>query len=57
MFTVLEGDVVITDEEGIGHHIKVGDSIYIPRGTPIHWNIANRLKKAWVMMPHLDVAT
>jgi len=57
MFTILEGGVIITDSDGVAHDLKVGDSIYIPRGTPIHWNIESRIKKAWVMMPQLDLVS
>lgn len=56
MFTVLEGGVVITDEDGVANDLTVGDSIYIPRGTIVHWHIADRLKKSYTMMPQLDVS-
>ena len=56
MFTILEGRVKITDGEGVVHDLEAGDTMYVPRGAKVHWNVVATVKKAWVMMPQLDVA-
>lgn len=47
---VLDGDVILTGEDGVEHHFKPGDFFFIPEGTPVAWNVPTYLKKYYATL-------
>lgn len=57
IFTIMEGSVCVTSESGVSHDLRAGDTMYIPKGAKTHWKVDHYVKKAFVIMPHIDSNT
>jgi len=49
---ILEGSVVIKDQIGVTHRLSVGDTIFLPCGAVVEWEIDNYVRKvAFIRAP------
>lgn len=49
MMTVLSGAVRLTDAAGRSDTFTAGDTFFIPKGTPVVWEITERLRKFYMI--------
>ncbi len=49
MMTVLSGAVRLTDAAGNSDTFTAGDTFFIPKGTPVVWEITERLRKFYMI--------
>ena len=49
MCTILEGEAILTDKEGLTKHVKTGDSFVIAAGFEGTWETINSIKKLYVI--------
>jgi uncharacterized cupin superfamily protein len=42
---ILEGSVVIRDEDGVAHNLSAGDTIFFPRGAHAVWTVETYVRK------------
>lgn len=54
IFTIIEGEVTVSDSTGKEYHMKTGDCMYTPKGVKTFWKVDNYVKKTAVLMPELD---
>ena len=47
---LLEGAVVITEEDGTTHEFNVGDAFFIPKGTVCSWKTRGYVKKLYCIL-------
>ena len=49
MMTVLGGSVTITDPDGRAQTFRVGDTLFISKGTPLTWEITETMHKFFMI--------
>lgn len=54
IFTVLEGSVTVSNDNGDTYDLKAGDTMYMPKGVKSHWKVDNYVKKVFVIVPGID---
>jgi len=42
---VLEGSVVVKDEQGVAHTLTAGDTMFFPAGSRAHWTVDEYVRK------------
>jgi uncharacterized cupin superfamily protein len=48
-FLVIEGDVIVTNEDGKEFHFKEGDYVIFPKGMKCNWKINKDIRKYYKM--------
>ncbi len=46
---ILEGEVVVTEDDGTVHRVGPGDLLITPRGTGATWHSLSPVKKVWAI--------
>ncbi len=49
MMSVISGSVTLTDADGNSDTFTAGDVFFIPKGTPVVWEITERLRKFYMI--------
>ena len=47
---LLEGEVTITESDGLTHQFSAGDAFFIPKGTVCSWKIRGYVKKLYSIL-------
>src|SRR5690348_5079927 len=46
---IIEGEAVITGQDGAAFTVGAGDVVHFARGTSATWDVPDRVKKVWVL--------
>jgi uncharacterized cupin superfamily protein len=49
LMTVISGSVTLTDTDGKSETFTAGDTFFIPKGTPLTWEITETLRKFYLI--------
>ncbi len=49
MMTLISGALTLTHADGRAEHFKTGDTFFIAKGTPVIWEITERLRKFYMI--------
>jgi uncharacterized cupin superfamily protein len=49
MMTIISGELRLTDADGQSETFRAGDTFFIPKGTPVIWEITSTLRKFYMI--------
>ena len=51
---ILEGSATLTDDSGTQHHVKAGETVYVPKGTTCSWRNTQTVRKFYAIYAPVD---